>query len=89
MLHSTFCGFLSLKHALGILVADSLDDVLKDAFVVREPAALDFRSEIVAEDPSEVFMSRVGQEAPGIREHSHEAGKRALGAERLQMFFHA
>ena len=81
MLHSTFYGFLSLEHVPGILVADSLDDILKDAFVVRDPSALDFRSEIVAEDPSEVFMSRVGQEASGISEHSHEAGKRALGTE--------
>ena len=77
------------EHVPGILVADLLNDVLKDAFIVRESAALDFGTKIITEDPSEVFMSRVGQEAPGISEHSHEAGKRALGAERLQMFFHA
>ena len=32
------------------------------------------------EDPSEVFVPRVGQEAPGICEHSHEAGERTLCA---------
>ena len=70
------------EHVPGILVADLLNDVLKDAFIVRESAALDFGAKIITEDPSEVFMSCVRQEAPGICEHADECGKRALVAKR-------
>lgn len=52
-------GFSAFEHIPGIPVADSLDYVLKDAFVVGEPAALDFGAKEIAEDPSEVFVPGV------------------------------
>ena len=75
MLHPSTTGFLSLEHIPGILVANALDDVFQDAFIVGEPASLDLCAKEIAEDPSEVFVPRVGQEASGVGEHSHEAGK--------------
>ena len=48
---------------------------LPDAFIVGEPAPFDLCTKEIAEDPSEVFVPRVGQEASGVGEHSHEAGK--------------
>ena len=52
----------SAEHFFRIPVADSLYDVFQDAFVIRESSALDLGSEIIAEDPSEIFVPCVGQE---------------------------
>ena len=63
MLHPSTAGILRIKHFSGIFVADPLDDVFKDAFIIRKPAAFDLGAQEIAEDPLEVFVPCVGQEA--------------------------
>ena len=52
------------QHIPRVLIAHSIDDVLQDAHVRRESAALDFGAKVIAEDPSEVFVPCVRQETP-------------------------
>ena len=49
--------FLTEKHVARILITDAPDDVFQDTPVIREPSALDLCAKVIAEDPSEIFMS--------------------------------
>lgn len=56
-------GSICCEHLQSVLIANSFDDVFEYAFVIRETVALDCTAEIIAEYPSEVFVSCVRQEA--------------------------
>ena len=52
-----------VKHIQCVLIAYFFDDVLEDPMIIGEPSAFYFRAEIITEDPSEIFVPGIRQEA--------------------------
>ena len=81
---------LEVKVALGVVVTDVLDHLADEVhlgggeFAVGKVAAED-----VAEDPAEVLVARVADEAAGVGQHANEAAQQAERAERVHLLAHA
>ena len=69
----------------GVVVTDILYDRSKDLHVLGKFSAFDKSAQEIAEDPSEIFMSGIGQERAGIGKHADESGQIALCCEGTQV----
>ena len=67
--------WLELEIVLGVVVGDVLNhlvDTLSLIAHVRHFAVLDVCSNEVAENTTEILVTRVGEERTGVGEHTHE-----------------
>ena len=70
------------------MVADIGNDFPDVLHVLRQLPFLDFFTEKVAKHPSEIFVSREGKEASGIRQHPDETADQSHIGKSVHLFDH-
>ena len=73
----------------GVVVADACHDPLQQPFVVRVFAVFHPVTDEIAQDAAEIFVARIGDEAPGIRKHAYKSGEKAHTCQRCKLLFHS
>ena len=71
------------------MVADVLDHGTDPLHVVGQPPGFHILPQAVAEDPSEILVSRKGQQASAVGQHSYEMAQQTHVRQSVQLFFHA
>ena len=64
---------IELKIVLGVVVGDVLNHAAQQFAVVRQQALLHIITQQIAENATEVLVTRIAEERTAVGEHAHEA----------------
>ena len=70
-------SLIELEIATGIVVADVFDHLTQELAVVRQQTLLHIVAQQVAENTTEVFMTRIAQERTAVGKHTNKATQQA------------
>lgn len=72
-----------------IVVADIFHHLFQKLQVRRVLPVFHPVSDLIAENPAEIFVAREGEEAAGVGQHADEGGEHADAGKRRKLGFHA
>ena len=72
-----------------IVVADIFHHLFQKLQVCRVLPVFHPVSDLIAENPAEIFVAREGEEAAGVGQHADEGGEHADAGKRRKLGFHA
>ena len=81
-------GLIKIKVSAGIIVRDVFNHADKCFLVVREKALFNVVSENVAEQSSEILMTRIAQERTAICEHTYKTTQQSKNREGIHLACH-
>ena len=80
--------YLKIKIIFRVVIADIGNDFPDVLHILRKLPFFDLFPEQVTKHPSEIFVSREGKEASGIRQHPHETADQTHIGKGIHLFDH-